>query len=119
MPSYKEELEAMMNAPGAEYLFLKPRCHPDSAITAAYSKSLGSVVIACATCNFGVADLAVASRGAGLNNLLPRLPEIPPPTLPKPKGRAKPKLEVVPPPATPTHVQDQRNSAKANRRRRK
>ena len=121
MPSYKEELDAMF-VPGAEFLFMKPRCHPDSSITAAYSKSQGAVIIACATCNFGVADLAVASKaqGVGLSNMittvLPRVIEE------KPKSRSrKPQLAVVPPPSTstPTHVQDQRLSAKNNRKRKK
>lgn len=117
MPSFKEELDAMMNVPGAEFLFLKPRCHPESAITAAYSKSQGAIIIACSTCNFGVADLAIASKnqgGIGLSNMLalPRVIEE------KPKRKGKPKLSVVPGP-TPTHVQDQRMPAKQNRRRRK
>ena len=123
MPSYREELDAMFVA-GAEFLFLRPRCHPEALITAAYSKSQGAVILACATCNFGIADLAVASRTAGLPNLLPKMSEPAPlalPTLNTGTGKgAKPKLEVVPAPTpTPTHVQDQRKAAKNNRRRQK
>jgi hypothetical protein len=45
-----------------ESLRLEPRCHPGNPVVVVYDLSHHLVVIACATCKMGVADIAVARR---------------------------------------------------------
>jgi hypothetical protein len=91
--AYKEDIESML-VPDAAFIKFQSRCHPDSDLTATYSVENSSVVVACGNCGFGVVSFPLASR---------------------PKGT--PALSLVPNLPTSSHVQDQRQKAKRNRKR--